>query len=659
MSKKLYLIVAIGCLFLSCSTEDKEEPVRNVLQLVSISVGNTIIQLDGLNEGLPLDQPIVMRFASEVDTQQDFDNIQITDVQDNPLAVDLSFLDNNKTISVRPVNPLAQNQPYQITIGALEGTNNSYFEGISVTFTTKLGSLVLEEILINEKPLNSTELLQNIDPDITIIAKFSNPLNVSTVDKQSVRLLGSGVPDYNIELAKDLRSFTLSVISPTRDLTRHRLVLDDQIESSEGHVFEGFDGQFYTALDSTLKFPLISDEDLLTQVQQQTFKYFRDFGHPVSGLARERNTSGETVTIGGSGFGVMAILVAMQRNFITREEGVERLGTIISFLEKADRYHGVWPHWMNGTTGKTIPFSANDDGGDLVETAFMIQGLLTARQFLDETIPVEATLKTSITQLWEEVEWDWYTQGGQSVLYWHWSPNFGWEKNLKINGWHEALIIYILAASSPTHPIDIDVYTDGWARSGSMVNSAMNTFYGHTLDLRSDRGGPLFFAHYSFLGLDPRNLSDQYANYWNQNVNHTLVNRAYCVENPLNRVGYSAYSWGLTASDGNNGYSAHSPDNDRGVITPTAAISSIPYTPDESLEAIRHFYYLLGDRLWGEYGFYDAFNFTEGWVADSYLAIDQGPIICMIENYRTGLLWNLFMSDPEIKTGLDRLKFTY
>lgn len=319
----------------------------------------------------------------------------------------------------------------------------------------------------------------------------------------------------------------------------------------------------------------------------------------------------------------------------------------------------MWPHWLNGTTGEVIPFSPNDDGGDLVETAFMVQGLLTVRQYLDDTNAQEAGIIDKINQLWQEVEWDWYTQGGQHVLYWHWSPDYGWEKNHRITGWNEALIVYVLAASSPTHSIEPEVYTEGWSRSGTMVNAAGNTHYGYTLPLRSDRGGPLFFAHYSFLGLDPRNFSDRYADYWEQNVTHTQINRAYSIANPKNYVGYSAQSWGLTASDGNNGYSAHSPDNDRGVITPTAALSSFPYTPEYSMEALKHFYYILGDRLWGEYGFYDAFNITENWTASSYLAIDQGPIIVMIENYRSGLLWDLFMSAPEVQNGLDKLEFTY
>ena len=401
----------------------------------------------------------------------------------------------------------------------------------------------------------------------------------------------------------------------------------------------------------------LTDEKLLDLVQHQSFKYFYDFGHPVSGMSRERNSNLDTVTSGGTGFGLMTLVVGMERGFITRQEGTERLEKILNFLETCDRYHGVWPHWLNGSTGKVIPFSPKDNGADLVETAFLVQGLLIVREYLLDTDAEEKELKERIDMLWQEVEWDWFTQGGEEVLYWHWSPDFGWEMNHAIRGHNETLITYVLAASSPTHSIDSLVYHKGYARDGELMNGS--SYYGIKLPLGDELGGPLFFSHYSFLGLDPRNLEDQYANYWEQNRNHTLINRQYCIENPNGFLGYSADCWGLTASDNHQFYSAHSPTNDLGVITPTAAISSIPYTPEYSIQAIRHFYYELGEDLWGEYGFYDSFNMTEEWWADSYLAIDQGPIVVMIENYRTGLLWDLFMSAPEVSQGLRKLGFSF
>jgi len=399
----------------------------------------------------------------------------------------------------------------------------------------------------------------------------------------------------------------------------------------------------------------MSDEELLTMVQQYTFRYFWDFAHPVSGMARERNST-SIVTTGGTGFGVMAILVGIERGFITHGEGVERLLKMVDFLQTAERFHGVFPHWMNGATGEVVPFSQFDNGGDLVETAFLVQGLLTARECLSGNSPEEIDLRDKITQIWETVEWNWYRKGVQNVLYWHWSPNFGWQINLPIRGFNEAQIIYVLAIASPTFPVPVNLYHDGWA-GGNYSNG--NTYYGYPLEVGPNKGGPLFFAHYSYLGFDPRFKKDSYANYFNRNVAHSLINRAYCIDNPENHEGYSGACWGLTASDDPWGYLAHEPtaSRDNGTITPTAALSSMPYTPVQSMAALKHFYRNLGADLWGEYGFYDAFNQDQNWTASSYLAIDQGPIIDMIENYRTGLLWNCFMANPEITEALDNIGF--
>ena len=401
----------------------------------------------------------------------------------------------------------------------------------------------------------------------------------------------------------------------------------------------------------------LTDEKLLDLVQHQTFKYFYDFGDPVSGMARERNSSLDTVTTGGTGFGLMTMLVGMERGFITRQEGIDRIEQIVDFLENADRFHGAWPHWLSGSTGKVIPFSEKDNGADLVETAYLVQGMLSVREYLRDSNPKEVELKARIDTLWQEVEWNWFTRGGEKVLYWHWSPEYEWEMNHEIRGYNETLITYVLAASSPTFPIDSMVYHEGYARNGDIVNG--KEYYGIKLPLGEEMGGPLFFVQYSFLGLDPRNLEDRYANYWEQNVNQTLINRQYCIDNPKNYEGYSADCWGLTASDNQDFYSAHSPSNDLGVITPTAAISSMPYTPEYSQQAMRYFFYKLGDKLWGVYGFHDAFNMTKKWWADSYLAIDEGPIVIMIENYRSGLLWRLFMSAPEVAQGLHKLGFSF
>jgi hypothetical protein len=413
----------------------------------------------------------------------------------------------------------------------------------------------------------------------------------------------------------------------------------------------------------------LPDDSLLTLVQYQTFRYFWDGAEPESGMARERihmdgaypEDDMNIVTSGGTGFGIMAIITGIERAFITREEGFRRIEKIVNNLEKAERFHGAWSHWIDGRTGRVKPFSKMDNGADIVETAYLVQGLLCARQYFKEGHEAEKQLAMRIDKLWTEVEWDWFTKGGEAVLYWHWSPDYGWEMNHKVQGYNECLILYVLAASSPTFAVDPAAYHLGWARAGGINTSA--GAYGYPLRLRhngaEEFGGPLFWSHYSYLGLDPRNLWDRYADYWKENTNHSLINWKWCVENKGGYKGYSENCWGLTASYSVEFYSAHAPGEgkDLGVISPTAAISSIPYTPEQSLNAIRHFYYELGDRIFGEYGFYDAFSESAEWFPEKYLAIDQGPEIIMIENFRTGLFWNLFMSCPEIEAGLSSLGF--
>jgi len=405
----------------------------------------------------------------------------------------------------------------------------------------------------------------------------------------------------------------------------------------------------------------LSDSDLVELVQKQTFKYFWDFAHPVGGLARERsnvlyNYGDETITIGGSGFGVMAIIVATERKWITRDSAVVRLLKMVNFLLHANSYHGIFPHFMNGATGVTIPFSRKDDGADIVETSYLFEGLLCARQYFNLDNQNENELRNRINWLWEGAEWNWHTRGGLDLLYWHWSPNNDWSMNFEIRGWNECLITYVLAASSPKYSINPEVYRHCWAESNHFKNG--REYYGIKLPLGFDYGGPLFFTHYSFLGLDPHGLTDRYADYWEQNYNHTLINYKHCVLNPKKYKGYGENCWGLTASDTYDGYNAHSPDNDWGTISPTAALSAFPYTPAYSMKALRHFYYDMGDKIWGAYGFKDAFNETKNWYAKSELAIDQGPIVVMIENYRSGLLWKLFMQIPDIQNGLKKLGFS-
>lgn len=650
------MVLATIFLFIACGDDDDGggDPQPQVIELVTARMGSQSLLVSD-PKVLPTED-IVLSFSVSIDPGTN-NSIKLFDSAGDEVTVTYVNTADDKIITMSPGTVLDEGLSFTLNISSeLKGAQGETYEGLIIEFETRIRDLEIESISSDELELDPLRRNLYISYEPVFEVTFTHEVEISSLEEH-VSFSSDRLVDLSFEESGE-RTYTITPEAPLEDLTRFELRFREGLGEDQEREFEDVTYDVYTPLDTLNRdFPEISDEELLTLIQRQTFKYFWDFGHPVSGLARERNTSGQLVTSGGSGFGLMAMIVAVERGFITREEALDRWETIFNFLAEADRFHGAWSHWLNGTTGEVIPFSEFDDGGDLVETAFLVQGMITVRQYLNGSNGREKDMIDLIDELWHGVEWDWYRRGGQNVLYWHWSPEHEWRINLPIRGHNETQIIYTLAAASPTHSIPVEVYEEGYARSGNMQNG--NTFYGYELPLGQDRGGPLFFTHYSYLGMDPRNLEGPYANYWEQNVNHTLINRAHCIDNPGNFAGYSDGCWGLTASDGNNGYSAHSPNNDRGVITPTAAISSIPFTPEESLKAIRHFYYYLGDRLWGEYGFYDAFNPSENWVASSFLAIDQGPIICMIENYRTGLLWDLYMSAPEVQEGLDKLGFTY
>jgi hypothetical protein len=637
----------------SCENKDPGGGSTGTVQLIRAKIGTVYLDLQSTVGEIPVDKNAVIEFSSVLDTASVRKSIFIKKNGATSVTGTWSFLDGNRTAAFTSLQNLEHYADYTLEItSALKGVNGETFPGVIYNFRTVNGRMVISSITINGQPFMPPALPENVSRTATeIIVTFSEALNPS--DFQSY--FSFQVPAA-YALSDGNRRVTVTATATLDYYRRYSFIVASSLKGVNGFTFDGFSNSFITDLDPTPKFPLISDDELLDLVQRQTFKYFYDFAHPASGLARERNSSGDIVTTGGSGFGIMAMIVAMERGFITRAEGLAQISKILGFLETCDRYHGVWPHWLNGATGKTVPFSQKDDGGDLVETSFLIQGLIAFRQYLDPVVPAEKLLIDRINILWNAVEYDFFTQG-LNALYWHWSPNYGFNMNMILRGYNETLICYVLGAGSPTHTVTRDTYRYGYMNDGAIMNGS--SYYGITLPMGWPYGGPLFFTHYSFLGLDPRNLEDSYVNYWEQNIAHSLINWKHCEINPSGYVSYGSDCWGLTASDNQSGYSAHSPTNDLGVITPTAALSSLPYTPEQSMNAIRHFYYTLGDRLWGQYGFYDAFNATAGWWGTSYLAIDQGPIVCMIENYRTGLLWDLFMSAPEVRAGLDKLGFTY
>lgn len=500
-----------------------------------------------------------------------------------------------------------------------------------------------QDLQINSKGIALSPEI-TIDFDETLASQdLSSTIQLLNADKATMA--------SNVKLIDGGKRVSITPSKPLLALSKYEILIKNSLKStSNNSLKQQYNIVFNTAIDQSDKFKRISEEELLNLVQKQTFSYFWDFAHPNSGMIRERNSSTETVTTGGTGFGLMAIVTAVHRNFITKAEGLARTKKIISFLKSADKYHGAFSHWYNGATGKTQPFSTKDNGADLVETSLLFQGLFVAREYFQD-----ATVTADINAMYQAVEWNFF-QNGQNVLFWHWSPSNAWEMNLKIQGWNESLITYVLAAGSSQHGIEKKVYDEGWTRNGQFKNG--KSFFNLVLPLGPDQGGPLFTAQYSFLGINPIGLKDAHADYEEQVKNQTLINRAYCISNPKGYYGYSSSNWGLTAGDIPNGYSAMSASNDLGIISPTAALTSMAFTPKESKEALEFFYYKLGDRLWGQYGFKDGFSLDQAWFAESFISINQGPIIIGIENHRSKLIWNLLMKSPEVKNGLKKLGFT-
>ncbi|MFT3682231.1 MAG: glucoamylase family protein [Ferruginibacter sp.] len=420
----------------------------------------------------------------------------------------------------------------------------------------------------------------------------------------------------------------------------------------------------------------MADDELLSMVQEASFRYYWDGAETYSGLAKE-NIPGRhsMIASGASGFGVMALITGAARKFITRKEAVDRFVKIVNFLEKAETFHGAYPHFIDGASGKVEPFfGTRDNGADLVETSFLMQGLLAARQYFSGNDPDEKLIRYKINSIWQKVEWSWFRQRPNSLfLYWHWSPDQAWVINHNLIGWNETMVTYLLAIASPTYPVPPNMYYSGWAnqgktgqqyrsgwggtRDGSMYSNG-KTYYGVKLDVGVSNGGPLFFTHYSYLGYDPHFITDKYTNYFTNNKNIATINYKYCVANPNHYKAYGDSAWGLTASDGPFNYSADEPvkTRDYAKLAPTGAISSFPYLPKEAMKALKNYYYNYGSFLWGEYGFKDAFDLTNNWCSEIYMGLNQAPMTVMIENYRTGLIWKLFMSSPEIKEGLKKLE---
>ncbi len=514
--------------------------------------------------------------------------------------------------------------------------------------------------------------------------KLPAPANVRAKGyERHVDVSWDAVPGAEVQSYVVYRSLNGGVFQPvgTEEGENHRYMdwLGKAGEKAEYKVAAWDRGYRESALSQTASATTrqLNDDELLTMLQEECFHYYWDGAHPKAGATLESIPGDDRiVATGASGFGIMALIVGVDRGFITREQGVERMTKIVSFFEKAPRYHGVWAHFNNGDTAQTMAvFGIFDDGGDLVETSFLMEGMLAARQYFNGANAAEQSLAKRITKLWDDVEWSWYQRTADSTaLYWHWSPNWAWHINHRLTGFNEVMITYLLAIASPTHPVAPSLYYTGWAsqseqaahyrsawgetKEGDQYTNG-HTYYGIKLDVGVGTGGPLFFTDYSYMGFDARGIHDRFTDYFDNNRNIARINYDYSVANPKHFKGYGPDAWGLTAADGPEGYVPRAPDTDHddGTMVPTGALSSFPYTPEKSMAALKHFYRDLGEGVWGIYGPRDAFNQSQDWYSPIYMGLNQAPIVVMTENYRTGLIWKLFMQNPEVQPMLDKIGF--
>ena len=404
--------------------------------------------------------------------------------------------------------------------------------------------------------------------------------------------------------------------------------------------------------------PFANDDQFLEYVQQTTFDYFWYLANPDNGLVPDRSTTSSPCSIAAVGFGLTAIGIGIDHGWISRTQGVARvLTTLNTFLNGPQGtstsgtigYRGWFYHFLDMNTAVRSPSSELSS----IDTALLLAGILYVKQYFDGANPDETAIRTMADTIFSRVDWNWMAQG-TNVVSMGWFPPGSFIANNWV-GYNEAMILYLLGLGAATNPLP----ASAWNRWTSGYTWATN--YGQAYVPFA----PLFGHQYSHGWVDFRHVADAYMNshdstYFQNSRRATLAQRAYCIANPLNRVGYGSNVWGLTACDGPTGYAARGappPENDDGTIAPTAAGGSIAFAPEFSVPALRQFYTQYRLRIWTAYGFRDAFNLGAQWYAADELGIDQGPIVIMIENHRTQRVWRLFMRNEEIRRGLQRAGF--
>lgn len=402
---------------------------------------------------------------------------------------------------------------------------------------------------------------------------------------------------------------------------------------------------YYSELEKKKSSEMTTDQ-FLDLVEYKAFLYFWNEANPQNGLVKDRaknfqqdlNKSGASVA--AVGFGLSAVCVAQKRGWITYKEARDRvLNTLLYFRDKIYNNHGFFYHFVDMNTGERAGINELSS----IDTTLFLAGALFAGEYFGGDI------KKIANEIYERVDWQWMMAGG-STLNMGWYPESGF-LDAWWNNYCEDLILYLLAIGSPTHPIPASIWDN--------VSRKAERYAGYT----SIECGPLFTHQYSHVWVDFRGIHDAYADYFENSVYATLANRAYCVDEFSKKFRtYSENVWGLTAGDGPDGYKAYggSPrwfEKPDGTVLPTAPAGSIVFTPELSIAALKYMYDNYKDRIWGKYGFSDSFNLDRNWVASDALGIDEGPIVLMIENYRSGMVWKYFMRNKCIKDAMKAVGF--
>jgi hypothetical protein len=419
-------------------------------------------------------------------------------------------------------------------------------------------------------------------------------------------------------------------------------------------------------------------EPFLTDLEQRTFRFFWETANPKNGLVPDRYPTPSYASIAAVGFGLTAYPIGVERDYVSRTDAQRRVLATLRYFAGAANEHGFYYHFIDMQNGSR----AGDSEVSTVDTALLLAGVLFCEGYFNTQDPRDVEIRKLADEIYRRVDWTWAQVRPPAVAL-AWTPEGGFS-GTDWRGYNEAMLVYLLALGSPTHPIDPQAWTT-WT-------STYDQHWGTLYDQTYLSFGPLFGHQYTHVWVDFRGIRDAYMrahdlDYFENSRRATYTQRRYAIANPKHWQGYGKNVWGMSASDGPGRAPFVSQSSpfltyaargvglagivDDGTIAPTAAISSLPFAPEIVLPATLEMYHRFGSSIYSSYGFLDAFNASvrnpadaqlvagrAGWVDPDYIGIDEGPILAMIENYRSDLVWRVMRSDPYLQQGLERAGFS-